>query len=193
MSAALKWNQISVEEYLAGEFDSPPWFEYLGGLLFRRPDERNVHNMISGNIFGSLAVGLRGRLFRPWSSATKIRIEFFGGIRFYHPDASVIGIHSFQDEPTAVFEVLSRKTRRVDGVEKKGAYLTIPSLRLYVLVEQDSPLVVVFRRTDAGFVREVYEGLDAVVRLGEIEIELPLAEVYDGVEFVAELDDEAER
>jgi hypothetical protein len=35
-------------------------------------------------------------------------------------------------------------------------------------------------------VREVYDGLDAVIPLPEIETELPLAEVYDGVEFTPE-------
>jgi hypothetical protein len=44
----------------------------------------------------------------------------------------------------------------------------------------------VYRRTAQGFVREVYEGMNAVVRLGEIETELPLADVYERVEFVRE-------
>jgi hypothetical protein len=41
-----------------------------------------------------------------------------------------------------------------------------------------------------GFVDEVYEGLDAVGPLPEIEAELPLAEIYEGVEFVAEPPDD---
>ena len=46
--------------------------------------------------------------------------------------------------------------------------------------------MIVFRRTEQGFVREVYEGLDAVVPLSELDIELPLAEVFDGIEFTPE-------
>ena len=45
---------------------------------------------------------------------------------------------------------------------------------------------VVHRRTEQGFVREVYEGLDALLPLAEVDIELPLAEIYDGVEFLPE-------
>ena len=45
---------------------------------------------------------------------------------------------------------------------------------------------MVFRRTEQGFAREVYEGLDAAIPLAEIEAALPLAEVYDGVEFSPE-------
>ena len=92
-----------------------------------------------------------------------------------------------------VVEVLSRKTRRTDEGEKKEAYLTIPSLCVYLLVEPDSPTIVAFRRQDQGFVREVYEGRDAVISLGEIETELPLSEVYEAVEFAPEADDEEER
>ena len=38
----------------------------------------------------------------------------------------------------------------------------------------------------------MYEGLDAVIPLSEIETELPLAEIYDGVEFTPEADEEAQ-
>ena len=80
--------------------------------------------------------------------------------------------------------------RRIDEGEKKDAYLSIPSLNVYLLVEQDAPLVTLFRRTEAGFVREVYESLDAVIPLDEIDIVLPLAEIYAGVEFIPEPSDE---
>ena len=40
-----------------------------------------------------------------------------------------------------------------------------------------------YRRTDRGFAREEVSGLDAVLALPEIGVELPLAEVYDGVRF----------
>src|SRR5207302_3667058 len=108
-------------------------------------------------------------------------------IRFYYADASVIcrpnsQTDAFQDEPAVLFEVLSRGTRRIDEGEKKDAYLTIPSLGVYVLIEQSTAAVVAFRRTESGFVREVYEGLDAVLPLGEIGVELPLGEIYETVE-----------
>ena len=83
-----------------------------------------------------------------------------------------------------------RRTRRIDEGEKKDAYLTIPSLGVYVLIEQDTAAVVAFRRTEGGFVREVYEGRDAVLPLGEIGIELPLAEIYESVEFAPEPEEE---
>jgi Uma2 family endonuclease len=191
MSTAPKRNLISVADYLAGELVSPLKHEYLGGVVYAMAGARNVHNLIKGNVFGSLHGQLRSHRCRPFDSDTKIRIRLPTHVRFYYPDVSVIcrpnpQNDSFQDEPAALVEVLSRGTRRVDEGEKRDAYLTIPSLAVYILLEQETAAAVLFRRTEKGFVREVYEGLDAVIPLGEIEATLPLAEVYDGVEFQPE-------
>jgi hypothetical protein len=60
-------------------------------------------------------------------------------------------------------------------------------------VEQELPLIVIHRRTPSGFVEEVYDGIGATVALPEIEIELPLAEVYEGVELTPEPEEEEYR
>jgi Uma2 family endonuclease len=191
MSAAKKLNLVSVEDYLAGELVSPIKHEYLGGVVYAMAGARNVHNVIVGNAFATLHRLLRGRRCRPFNSDVKVRVRLPNQIRFYYPDVQVScrpnpPNDSFQDEPAVIFEALSQRTRRIDEGEKKDAYLTIPSLGAYVLIEQETPAVVVFRRTEQGFVREVYQGLDAVVPLPEIEVELPLAEIYEGVEFTPE-------
>jgi Uma2 family endonuclease len=191
MSAVEKRNLVSVEDYLSGELVSPVKHEYLGGMVYAMAGARNVHNLIAGNVFGSLHARLRGRCCRPYNSDTKIRIRLPSHVRFYYPDASVIcrpnpQSDSFQDEPAVVVEVLSPNTRRIDEGEKQEAYLTIPSLCAYLLVEQEGPMVEVFRRTEQGFVREVYAGLEAVIPLAEIDTELPLAEIFEDVEFSPE-------
>jgi Uma2 family endonuclease len=191
MSAAKRLTLVSVKDYLAAELESPIKHDYVGGLVYALPDTRNRHNIIKGNLLGSLHAQLRGRGCWPFDSNTKIRIHLPTQIRFYYPDLSVICQQnsqndSFQDRPAAIFEVLSLRTRRIDEVEKKDAYLTIPSLSVYVLFEQDMVAGVVVRRTEQGFVREVYEGRDAVMALGKLGDTTPtlaLAEVYDGVEF----------
>jgi Uma2 family endonuclease len=174
---------------------SPIKHEYLGGAVYRRADERNLHNIVACNVLGFLHARLRGLPCRVWNSDTKVRIRLSTHVRFYYPDASVIcrpnpQADSFQDEPAVVVEVLSRRTRRIDEGEKKEAYLTIPSLSVYVLVEQETAAVVAFRRTANGFVREVHQGADAVLPLGEIGVALPLAEIYESVEFAPERGEE---
>ncbi len=89
-----------------------------------------------------------------------------------------------------IFEVLSKRTRRLDQGEKKDGYLQLPSLCVYALVEQEMPKVVIYRRCGTEFVDEVYEGLEASIPLPEIGVVLPLNEIYRGVGFDAEIDPE---
>ncbi len=191
MTAAVKWNLISVEDYLASESAAPIKHEYLRGVVHAMAGARIGHNNIAGNTFAALHGRLRKQRCRPYNSDTKIRVQRDDGICFYYPDVSVVcrsnpPTDSFQDEPVILIEVLSKQTRRIDLGEKKDAYLAIPSLAVYVLIEQEAPLVVAFRRSDAGFVREVHEGLDAVLALPEIGVTVPLAEIFEGVSFAPE-------
>jgi Uma2 family endonuclease len=195
MSAALKWNLVSVQDYLANELASPTKHEYVGGVVYAMAGARIQHNRIATNIVLAIGPRLEGKSCEVFNSDQKIRIKMKNHVRFYYPEVSVIcrsnpDDEQFQDEPATVFEVLSRSTRRADLGEKKDGYLAVPSLKHYVLVEQDVPVVVVFRRKGRKFVREVYEGLDAVVPLPEIGVDLPLAEIYKRVEFTPESDDE---
>lgn len=198
MTSETKWKLVSVDDYLSSELVASIKHEYLGGMVYAMAGARNAHNVVAGNIFASLHAKLRGQPCRPFNSDTKIRIRLPTHARFYYPDASVIcrpnpQTDSFQDEPAVIFEVVSRGTRRVDQGEKKDAYLTIPSLCVYVLVEQESPALVAFRRTERGFVSQEVHGLAATLPLEEVGTSLLLADIYDGVEFTPEPDEPEER
>src|SRR5262245_36924193 len=153
MTAVTKQHLVSVNDYLAGELLSPIKHEYLGGVVYAMAGARNAHNLIASNTLVSLGSRLRGQRCRAYNSDTKIRVRFPTHVRFYYPDVSVIcdanpPTDAFQDDPAALVEVLSRATRRTDEGEKRDAYLTIPSLGVYLMVEQEFPSVVVLRRTD---------------------------------------------
>ena len=191
MSTAEKMSPISIDDYLAGELDSRVKHEYIAGVVYAMTGATNRHNLIASNILGLLHARLRGKRCRAFNADTKIRILLPTHTRFYYPDVSVVcqpgsQSASFQEGPTVVVEVLSARTRRIDEVEKKDAYLTIPSLNVYLLVEQESATVVAWRRTEQGFIPQRYRGLDAILPIGEIETKLPLAEVYEAVEFFPE-------
>jgi len=188
---------VSVGDYLAGEMVSQTKHEYLGGVIYAQAGARNIHNLIATNLTHALYPKDRGQPCRPYNSDTKIRIQLPTHLRFYYPDASVIcqpnpPNDSFQDQPALVVEVLSRKTRRIDEGEKKDAYLTIPTLSVYLLAEQESVAVTVHRRTEQGFVREAYCGLEAVIPLSEIGTELALSDIYEGAELSPEADPDAD-
>src|SRR5947199_6506077 len=104
MSTAKKLNLVSVEDYLAGELDSPIKHEYLGGVVYAMAGARNLHNRIATNALGALHARLRGRPCQPFNSDTKIRVRLPTQTRFYYRDASVVcrpnpDQDSYQDEP----------------------------------------------------------------------------------------------
>ena len=118
--------------------------------------------------------------------------------RFYYPDGMIVCVpnaagDAFQDRPVVLAEVVSRSTRRTDEGEKRDAYLAIPELSAYLLIETDRPRVVVHQRTTSGFVARQYEGLSATIPLEALGIELALADLYERVDFTAAVEnDDAE-
>jgi Uma2 family endonuclease len=179
---------VSVEDYLAGELRSDLKHEYLDGYVYVMAGARNVHNRVAGAFYGSLHAQLRGKPCEPFNSDTKVRVRLAAHTRFYYPDGTVVcepnpAGETFQDKPVVIAEVVSEATRRIDEGEKREAYLAIPTLMAYLLIETDRPRVVMHRRVEDGFVAETYEGVDAVLPLAAIEAELPLAELYERVDF----------
>lgn len=196
MTAAKQIELVSVDDYLAGELVSKVKHEYSGGYVYAMAGATNAHNAIAASLLGALYAQLRGKPCQPFNSDVKVRVPFPTHPRFYYPDGMVVcepnpPNETFQDRPVVIAEVVSNSTRRIDEGEKRDAYLTIPTLTAYLLIESNRPRVVVHRRTDAGFVAEAYEGPYAVVPLPAIEAELSLAELYERVNF-AEAEPEEE-
>ncbi len=191
MTAVKKPDLLSVEDYLSGEARAEVKHEYLGGTVHAMAGATIRHNNISGNAFALLHAKLRGKSCQPFNSDTKVRIDFPDHARFYYPDAMVVcqsnpETDHFQSQPVVVIEVLSESTRRTDLGEKRDAYLAIQSLKVLLLIETEKASVTLYRRSpQGGFSAESHEGLDAVVPLPEIEVDLALAELYERISFEA--------
>jgi Uma2 family endonuclease len=90
--------------------------------------------------------------------------------------------------PRVLIEVLSDSTEAYDRGLKFERYREIESFEEYVLIAQDRPSVEVYRRQAAGLwtIQPPYQGLDAVAKLVSAGIDLPLSEIYAGIEFPPE-------
>ncbi|MCP5536946.1 MAG: Uma2 family endonuclease [Akkermansiaceae bacterium] len=187
MALQLTDDLVSVEDYLAGELVSEVKHEYLGGIVHAMAGAKMGHNRAVTNATASLHGSLKGKPCQPYNSDTKVRIQLPNQIRFYYPDLQVIcepvdEEASFTDSPVVVVEVFSQSTRRIDAGEKRDAYLTIPSLKVLILVDPTKVSVNVDRRhPNGGFMQENYRNLADTVDLPEIEAQLPLADIYQGL------------
>ena len=180
---------ISVEDYLAGELESDVKHEYLGGYVYAMAGAKNKHNRLGARIIGSLYGQLRDSSCEVYTSDTKVYVDYPKPRheRFYYPDVVVVcdssdDEQSYQENPVLIAEVISDSTRRTDEIEKLDAYRTIPSLRLYLLVEPDVPRIVVHRRVGDEFKIEQHEGLEATIPLPEIDAQLPLRDLYQSAD-----------
>jgi len=181
--------RLSPEEYLAAERHAETKSEYWDGEVLAMAGASYDHNLIVANVVGELRMQLKGRPCSVLPSDLRIRIDSVQ--RFLYPDATVVcGPPQFTDEksdtivnPTLIVEVLSKKTKDYDRGEKFMLYRTLPALKEYVLVTQDSPLVEHYvKQADGKWLLEEIRELDAALSLDSIACRLELAEVYDKVE-----------
>ena len=187
-SASHHFELISVEDYLAGEVDATVKHEYVDGRVYAMAGGTVTHALIASNVLASLHNSLSGTSCMPFGSDMRLRIQLPTGPRYYYPDVSVVcdsnsSSETFQEAPVLLVEVVSEQSRRIDDGEKREAYFSIPSLKVYLLIEQETPAVKVFRRTSTGFAFEIVSGLDAVIDLKDLGCQLSLAAIYERVRF----------
>lgn len=84
-------------------------------------------------------------------------------------------------DPVVIFEVLSPSIARVDRVTRNVEYRATASVQRYVMLEQDSQAATVFAREGERWVGSLLTG-DTVLAMPEIGIEVPLVELYEGLD-----------
>ena len=187
MAYAFEKNRIARDEYLQGELVSEIRHEYIAGNVYAMSGGTLNHQRVCGNFLRLAGNQLVGKPCFPTGSDFKLRVPLGAGEEaFYCPDGMIIrvplpGDALFADSPSVILEVLSPNTRRNDEVQKFRDYLTIRTLRTYILAEADTPFLTLHRRNGEDFRRESLAGLDASLELPEVGISLPLAELYRDV------------
>jgi Uma2 family endonuclease len=179
------------EEYLRRERDSHTRHEYYHGEVFAMSGGTPEHSLTAANVIRALGNRLEGKPCRVYDSNLRVRVP--RSTLYTYPDVSIVcGPLEFDPldtsrqtviNPTMVVEVLSPSTESWDRGGKFDNYRLIDSLREYVLVRSDSARVESFlRQPDGRWLFTVAVGPDAAAQLTSIQVELPLAEVYRGVE-----------
>ena len=152
------------------------------------PEQKFDTTTLRALLFLSLGSQLRGQTCFPIGSDTKVKIDTGDQTRFYYPDAGVVcesgpEDQHFQEKPVLIIEVLSDSTRRIDQGEKKDAYLQIPTLEAYLLIETEKAEVTVYERKENQFIATLFNTLADIISLSSLGLSLPLAELYERVDF----------
>ena len=189
-SSAEPTPQMTLDEYLAFEETSPVRHEFVAGQVFAMTGGTIRHNLIALNVAASLRSAARAGSCRVLVNDVKVLVD---DRTIYYPDvlvtcAPVDGRAVLVHEPCLVFEVTSPSTRTTDLREKLGGYQRIPSLRAYLVVEQDRRSVERHWSDEDG--RWWHATVNPQRTNGRIpvpclETELTLDEIYDGIELDA--------
>lgn len=173
---------MTEQEYLAGEQRSEIKHEFIDGQVYAMTGTSDDHNRIAVNILSELRQQLKGQTCEPFMADVMLK----AGTHIFYPDVIVICQANEADtklvkhSPTLVVEVLSPSARKTDITIKKNAYLNLPSLQEYVLIEQDKCEIQVFRRSDNWLSK--YYFLGDVITFNSIGTSVSVEEIYDRVE-----------
>ncbi len=177
---------MSAEEYIQYELKSERRHEYIEGNLYEIPGEKKINNQIAF----AIALLLHQQLFpeyRIYNHDVKVAIP--GGTKFYYPD---VCISAEQDNntnqyivssPAIIVEVVSENSQTHDYVDKYLDYIKIPSLQYYIIAEPETILITVYERGGEAWIAHKYTGMDARIELAQLNISLPLADIYKGISF----------
>ena len=174
---------MSIEAYLEFEERSPLKHEYVAGEAYAMSGVTTRHNLINLNITWHLRTAARAHGCRVFAADVKLRAA---ADRVYYPDVilacgKAAHVDLIVEEPVLVVEVTSPSTRATDRREKLAAYQHIPSLRMYLIVDQRRRHVFVYRRDAAGdWLREEVTG-DGAIAIPTLGTQLGMDEIYDDV------------
>jgi Uma2 family endonuclease len=180
MSAAGR-HPMTIEEFLAWEEEQELRWEFDGFAPVAMTGGTAGHSAMQRNLQMALGVRLRGKPCQVYTADLRIRVG--GSIRY--PDAfvvctPVVRTATVVDDPVVVFEVLSPSTASVDHFVKNREYRDTPSIRRYVMLEQDFIGATMFERMGDDWVGHVL-GAEAALDMPEIGIAVPLVELYEGI------------
>jgi Uma2 family endonuclease len=167
--------------------ESPYRYELIDGIVYDMTGLTPEHGTIAGNVFSLLHMQIGSqkpcRVYQDQYVAIPERppvvpdVVLTCSLGDWDKDKRLkpFKIRS----PLLVVEVLSSSTEHYDRTEKFARYTLCSSLEAYVLVSQDEAYVEVYRRA-TGWKQERFSA-DQVIRLEELDLELPLASIYKGV------------
>lgn len=181
---------LTPAEYLAFERQSDIKHEYFRGDLFAMSGASRQHVRIAVNATIVLGNQLTRRGCDVFNSDMRVKVSPTG--LYTYPDLAIVcGRPRFEDKeldtllnPSVIIEILSKSTEAYDRGEKFAQYRMLETLTDYLLISQTRPHIERFTRQEGGlWLLSESIGLDAVMPIESIQCQLPLAEVYDRVEF----------
>jgi Uma2 family endonuclease len=194
MNIALRKPRMSREQFFAWAQSAGGRWEFDGFEPVAMTGGTINHSRISRNLHAALRSRLHGSGCEPLGPDAGLATV---GDTVRYPDAlvtcsKVAGDAYLVPGVIVVFEVLSPTSGRTDRIVKLREYRAVPSIRRYVILEHAGIGLTVFARATAdGDWTATALTADDVLHMPEIRTEIPVGELYEGVELAAAAEDDA--
>jgi Uma2 family endonuclease len=184
---------VTLEQYLEYDRNSEFRNEYIHGEIIPMEAGMPFHSLIgmnAGRQLGNRLTETSCRVFNP-----ELRVSLDPKLGCVYPDVTVVcgeleHLDAKKDtitNPKIVVEVLSPSTRNYDLAVKFRLYWKVPSLTDMIFIEQDKVGVEHWFRLPGGkWDYTLVDNLDNILRIESAGCEIPLSQIYAGVEFPKE-------
>jgi Uma2 family endonuclease len=185
-----KTQYYTQEEYLQLEETAVYKSEYRDGEIIAMTGGTTNHNEIAGNFYAYLKLALRKQNYRVYIGDVRLWIPHYR--QYTYPDIMVIQGEPIYTEkgtttvmnPMLIVEVLSKSTKNYDQGDKFMYYRSIPEIKEYILVDQESFYVIQFYQNNENqWVLKEYQGEAQTLKLHHLDFAISFADLYTGVDF----------
>ena len=179
----------TAEEFLAFAANSEFKHELVNGEVYDMTGGTGEHSQIAANVIGEFYTRLSSSNCSALTSDMMLKAA---PGQYVYPDMSVVcGQPVYEDDsrlvllnPVLVVEVTSATSATYDRGMKREFYQHMPSLRAYLIIDQQRVYAELYLRIDIGWHYQVFDSADAVIPLDFINCQLPLAQVYSGIDML---------
>jgi Uma2 family endonuclease len=181
---------MTLQEFLRWEDGTDTRYELLGGFPVAMAPPARAHGMLGARLAGILDQTLRAR--RPCSPQTEAGIARPDREDTFYVADLAVTCRPYQrgeqivKDPTLIVEILSPGTERHDRQTKVPAYREIDSVDEILLIDSESIYAEILRREGDRWITELVRGRDAVLRLTSVDLQIAMADLYEGIDVDSE-------
>ena len=181
---------MTVEDYFEWELQQERKHEYIDGAVYEMPGVSNAHSLITTNLIYLFVAALDRLLYTFHTSELRVQIS---PSRFVYPDLTLVrGASHFADpgkynltNPVFVVEVTSPTSIVRDRGEKLEFYYSRSTIEACLIVDQHRRNAELYERGAGDWRQRVFTEPSDVIPLAMLDCELPLVDIYRGIEFEA--------
>jgi Uma2 family endonuclease len=176
---------MTLDEFFRWDDGSETHYELIGGFAVAMAPPAEGHSILTVRLVTRIDGGLSGRrpcraqieagVIRPERADTYFVADIAATCAPIEPGRQAI------KDPFLIVEILSPSTERHDRRIKLPVYRQIASVQEILFVASDGLYAELHRRSGEQWITDILRGADARLALASVGIEIPLAELYEGI------------